>query len=216
MILLPDSFEWLGDAAILLRNCSKDERIKLLRYPKQEGIIDIICGPSDVVIQLADPFVAESVPEQFINEALTSPAYEGAQVYHRFNVRYGGEDTDLDMVSSLLGCDEEEVIRLHGEYEYEVVSTGFSPGFAYLGELPTSLQLPRKSIPALEVKKGAVAIAAGYTGIYPRKSAGGWWVIGYLHENDADNLWRWDRNPPGLLQMGDKVVFLRTEGGGWV
>ncbi len=153
MIRLPDSLEWLGDTAIILRHRSKEERIKLLRYPKPKGIVDIICGPSDVVIQLADPFVSERVWAQFINDAFSSPTFEGAQVYHQFHVRYGGMDTDLDVVSSILGCDEEEVICLHGENEYEVVSTGFSPGFAYLGELPASLQLPRKSIPALEEKK---------------------------------------------------------------
>ncbi len=214
MIRLPDSWEWFGDSAILLRHLSKEERIKLLTAKWPPGVIDIVSGPSDVVIQWNEPFVDPRMLDKLMDDAFSLPIAGDANRLHQFHVRYGGADTDLSLVSAAVGCKEEEVIQLHSENEYEVVSTGFSPGFAYLSELAKALQLPRRSVPALKVKKGAVAIAAGYTGIYPRQSAGGWWVIGYLREDEADQLWRWEKNPPELLQIGDRVVFEREKGGG--
>ena len=55
---------------------------------------------------------------------------------------------------------------------------GFLPGFGYLGEVDSRIQLPRKPIPQ-PVKAGSVGIAGNQTGVYPGDSPGGWQIIGH-------------------------------------
>jgi biotin-dependent carboxylase-like uncharacterized protein len=60
------------------------------------------------------------------------------------------------------------------------------------------------SIPA-----GSVALADGFSGIYPRSSPGGWQVIG---TTDAA-LWDLTRDPPALLTPGREVRFVARRQG---
>lgn len=96
-----------------------------------------------------------------------------------------------------------EVIHLHVSATYRVYFLGFSPGFAYLGGLPSKLQIPRLTTPRGRVAAGSVAIAGDQTGIYPVDSAGGWRVIGRTPLRIFDPF----ANPPTLLQPGDVVRF---------
>lgn len=95
------------------------------------------------------------------------------------------------------------LIRLHTERTYRVHAVGFSPGFAYLGELPERLSAPRLSTPRISIPAGSVGIAERQTAVYPMASAGGWQVIGRcpidLSLTHPDNLTR--------FQIGDTVVF---------
>jgi allophanate hydrolase subunit 1 len=50
-----------------------------------------------------------------------------------------------------------------------------------------------------------VALAAGYCGVYPRESPGGWHLIG---RTDAV-LWDVHRAEPALLAPGTRVRFVR-------
>jgi inhibitor of KinA len=86
---------------------------------------------------------------------------------------------------------------------------GFSPGFAYLGGLPSSLHVPRLATPRKQVIAGSVGIAGAQTGIYPNSSPGGWQLIGRtpLRMFDAS------ANPPSRLQTGDRVRFRRIDRG---
>ena len=61
---------------------------------------------------------------------------------------------------------------------YEVAFLGFLPGFAYLTGIDPALALPRRATPRPRVPAGALAIAAGYAGIYPIASPGGWHLLG--------------------------------------
>lgn len=93
---------------------------------------------------------------------------------------YYGEDSgwDLAAVSHATQLNTHDIIHAHSKIIYRAYALGFTPGFCYLGELPASLQLPRKSSPRLSVPKGAVAIAEKQTAIYPHSSPGGWHIIG--------------------------------------
>ena len=51
---------------------------------------------------------------------------------------------------------------------------------------------------------GSVAIGGSHTGIYPMDSPGGWRLIG----RTPLRLFSPDRNPPTLLEMGDRVRFV--------
>ena len=77
------------------------------------------------------------------------------------------------------------------------------PGFLYLGGLKESLYLNRKSIPNLDVKKGAVGIGGNQTGIYPQNSPGGWHIIG----NSPINFFKKDNDNPCFAKAGDKIKF---------
>ena len=82
---------------------------------------------------------------------------------------------------------------------------GFSPGFPYLSGLPAELATPRRDSPRKEIPAGSVAIGGTQTGIYPRKSPGGWNIIGRTPLSLFDVL----RKPPALFHAGDWVRFRR-------
>ncbi|NYI08226.1 5-oxoprolinase subunit B family protein [Allostreptomyces psammosilenae] len=114
-------------------------------------------------------------------------------------VRYDGPD--LAEVASRLGLDVPEVVALHSSAEYTVAFCGFTPGFGYLTGTPEPLHLPRRATPRTRVPAGSVAVAGGFTGMYPTASPGGWWLLG---STDAP-LWDVHRQPPALLTPGRRV-----------
>lgn len=123
---------------------------------------------------------------------------------HRIRVRYGGDDgPDLDAVAAETGLTRDEVIALHASAAYEVLFLGFAPGFAYLGELPERLVLPRLATPRTRVPAGSVGIAGPMTAVYPQASAGGWRLLGRTDERPFDPA----ADPPARLRPGDRVRF---------
>lgn len=111
--------------------------------------------------------------------------------------------TDLDIVCSLLSLTKKEVIQLHTAETYKVYMNGFVPGFAYMGELNNTLQVPRKQTPSAKIAAGSIAIAGAQTGIYPFEVPGGWHVIG----RTPLAMFNKNRIPVCLLQPGHKVQF---------
>lgn len=118
-------------------------------------------------------------------------------------VVYDGED--LDAVADLAAMSREEVIVAHSGGAYVVRFCGFSPGFAYLDGLDERLQLPRRDEPRTVVPAGSVGVAGEFTGIYPRRSPGGWRLLG---RTDL-TLWDPGRAEPALLTPGTRVRFER-------
>ena len=118
---------------------------------------------------------------------------------------YGGESgPDLPEVARRLGVTQQDVVTRHTAREYLVHMMGFTPGYAYLGILPTSLELPRRDVPRVRVASGSVGIAGRQTGVYPTESPGGFHIIG------RTDLVLWDpaREPPCLLEPGQRVRFV--------
>ncbi|HWE58321.1 MAG TPA: carboxyltransferase domain-containing protein [Solirubrobacteraceae bacterium] len=128
-------------------------------------------------------------------------------------VRYDG--ADLESVGRELGVSREAVVELHSGAGYTVAFMGFSPGFPYLiaeggggvegvgGAVERMLALPRLETPRTEVVAGSVAVAAGYCGIYPRSSPGGWNLLGRTEVV----LFDVQRKLPALLGPGTRVRF---------
>jgi inhibitor of KinA len=112
---------------------------------------------------------------------------------------------DLREVAWHAGLSQQEVVRRHSAATYRVNCVGFTPGFPYLSGLPPELASPRRASPRKEIPAGAVAIGGTQTGIYPRKSPGGWNIIG----RTPLSLFEVTREPPSLLQAGDRVRFRR-------
>jgi KipI family sensor histidine kinase inhibitor len=120
-------------------------------------------------------------------------------------VSYGGEGgPDLAEVARRAGLTADAIINIHAGQAYYVYMLGFLPGFAYLGDLPQQLRLPRRKTPRARVPKGSVAIASDMTAVYPLESPGGWHILGYT----PVNLWDMARSEEPLLRPGDLVRFM--------
>ena len=122
----------------------------------------------------------------------------------RLPVLYGGDaGPDLDDVARAAGLASDEVAALHASETYHVYMLGFLPGFAYLGDLPAPLRLPRLAEPRTRVPPGSVAIAEQLTAVYPVQSPGGWRLIGRTPLTLFDHR----AAPPALFAPGDGVRF---------
>ena len=118
---------------------------------------------------------------------------------------YYGEEVALDHaeISQHAGLAFSEVVKLHTSECYRVFAIGFAPGFAYLGNTPAQITMPRKANPRAKVPKGSVAIADRQTAVYPRQSPGGWQVIGRTPLNLLDV----SQSSLSKFEMGDQVRF---------
>lgn len=120
-------------------------------------------------------------------------------------VCYGGEfGPDLNDVAATNRMTPERVIELHTSATYLVYFLGFTPGFAYLGELPQELVMPRLPTPRKRVPVGSVGIAGNQTGVYPFETPGGWRLLG----RTPLAMFRADREGLSLLSIGDRVRFV--------
>lgn len=120
---------------------------------------------------------------------------------HTIDVRYDG--VDLSDVAALTGFTVDEVVELHSTGVYTVSFLGFSRGFAYLAGLDPRIVVPRLASPRTSVPSGSVAMGAGYTGIYPMSSPGGWRLLGTTEATLFDPA----SDPPNVLSPGDQVRF---------
>ena len=117
-------------------------------------------------------------------------------------VRYDGPD--LDEVAAATGLTRAEVVAAHTGQPWRAAFTGFAPGFCYLTGGDPSLDVPRRHESRTSVPAGSVALAGGFSAVYPRESPGGWQLIG---TTDAV-LWDVDRQPPALISAGAWVRFV--------
>lgn len=143
--------------------------------------------------------------ERLLDEVVwpTTPPSTGTLV--EIPVCYGGDDgPDLAAVAELTGMTPAQVVELHSSVIYRAYLLGFAPGFAYLGELPAELEVPRLGTPRPRVPAGSVAIAARQTAVYPMATPGGWQLIG---RTDAV-VWDARRDPPALITAGAGVRFV--------
>ena len=174
--------------------------------PALAGIVETVPTFRSLTV-IYDPLatsreILESALARLLEESGDAAAPEGRQ--WRLPVCYGGEHgPDLEHVAAASGLSGEEVGALHAATEYVVYMLGFLPGFPFMGELPTPLQLPRRSEPRVRVPAGSVAIATGLTAIYPWESPGGWHLLGRC----PAPLFDAGRAAPALLTAGDRVRF---------
>ena len=136
------------------------------------------------------------------SQSEAAPAANGRR--WRLPVCYGGEfGADLADVASATGLSPDAVVQLHADTELSVYMIGFMPGFPYMGDLPSALDMPRRREPRLRVPAGSVAITGSLTAIYPWQSPGGWQLIGRCPVPLFDAA----AATPSLLAPGDTVRF---------
>lgn len=185
--------------------------------PRSLGILDIIPAYATVVLTL-DLHAIERLGaghiERMVRQAtacLVEPVAAGSHVGARTTrvleipVCYAPAFAlDLADVAEMHSLTPRDVIRVHTSAEYFVHFVGFSPGFAYLGGLPTQLETPRLDKPRVRVPAGSVAIAGSQAGVYPHATPGGWRILGRTPLKIFDAR----REPASLVAMGDRVRFV--------
>ena len=168
------------------------------------GAVDVVPGARTVLVD----GVTGPVDPQHLHQAIRDwEGSPGEPAAHSDPVEipttYDGDD--LDDVARLAGLTPSEVVALHTGTDLTVAFCGFSAGFAYLSGMPPELHLPRLDTPRTAVPAGSVAIADEFTGVYPRRSPGGWRLLG----RTSTALWEEHRSPPALLTPGARVRFVR-------
>jgi KipI family sensor histidine kinase inhibitor len=122
----------------------------------------------------------------------------------RLPVCYGGEyGPDLNDLAAKLNLSPEEAVREHSGIEYMVYLIGFSPGFAYLGELPKALEVPRKTTPRSLVAPNTIQIGGQQTAISSMPMPSGWYIVG----RTPLKMYQPAHSKPFLLEGGDLIRF---------
>lgn len=111
---------------------------------------------------------------------------------------------DIEEIISSKDLNEDQLVELHCSEDYQVKMVGFSPGFAYLGDLSEKLQVSRLPNPRTNLLPGSVGIAGNRTGIYPFGGPGGWKIIG----RTPLQLFQNNKKDPFLIKPGMRIKFL--------
>jgi KipI family sensor histidine kinase inhibitor len=204
-----------GDAAVLVEFDAPDAVLPFIAalHSRPPGVLDVVPAERTVLVRF-DPRQARlAAIARWLRGVNVQPTARLGGPVVEIGVHYDGED--LAEVARLTGLTEREVIAAHTGSEWVVAFSGFAPGFGYLrpaGHLRAAghlwadkerLDVPRRDESRVRVPAGAVALAAGYSGVYPRSSPGGWQLIG----RTPAVLWDVDREPPALLRPGVRVRF---------
>ena len=166
------------------------------------GVVDVVPAARTVLV-VTDPALT-SLSAVATAVRRTTPRHEalGSGELVEIPVTYDG--ADLEEAARLLGCEAAELVRRHTAAEWSVAFCGFAPGFGYLTSRTWHEEVPRRSSPRKSVPTGSVALAGGFSGVYPRESPGGWQLVGRTELEMFDP----SRDPAALLQPGTRVRFV--------
>ena len=173
------------------------------------GVTDLIPGYTTLYVEydarkLSEARVRGWVEGQAAEEPELEQAPEPPVV--EIPVVYDGED--LPEVAQRTGLSVEDVIVKHAAPRYDVYALGFTPGFAFMGEVDPAIRLPRRPSPRARVPAHSVATANHQTGVYPTPSPGGWNLLG----RTLVRLYDPHRGAPFLLGPGQHVRFIPSQG----
>lgn len=164
------------------------------------GQLDVLAAAETVLVTADSPVSARRIAARLIRFDLIAPVQrDGGLVV--IDTVYDGED--LAEVGELTGLGTEGVIAAHTGQIWTVAFAGFAPGFGYMVGENQALEVPRRSSPRTAVPAGSVALAGNYSAVYPRRSPGGWQLIG----RTGAAMWDLDREQPALAAPGHRVQF---------
>ncbi|GAB16424.1 hypothetical protein ARGLB_118_00890 [Arthrobacter globiformis NBRC 12137] len=164
------------------------------------GQQDVLAAAETVMVRAESPAAARRIGQALLELDLTAPAEQAGGLVVIDTV-YDGED--LAEVGQLTGLGADGVIAAHTGQIWTVAFAGFAPGFGYMVGENQALEVPRRSSPRTAVPAGSVALAGNYSAVYPRKSPGGWQLIG----RTGAKMWDLDRPEPALASPGHRVQF---------
>lgn len=194
-----------GDRALLAEYDSLEETAaaaRELEHSAPAGVVELVPAARTVLVRLA-PGVSLGAIEGWVRGVGDPRGGAGASggPLVTIPVRYDG--ADLAEAADAAGLGPGELVARHAAAEWTCAFVGFAPGFGYLVAPDFGLEVPRRATSRPHVPAGAVALAAEYSGVYPRASPGGWQLIG---STDVA-LWDESAEPPALLRAGTRVRF---------
>ncbi|MDF9749952.1 5-oxoprolinase/urea amidolyase family protein [Arthrobacter sp. ES3-54] len=164
------------------------------------GQQDVLAAAETVLVKADSPASARRIAARLLQLDLTAPVQlDGGLIV--IDTVYDGED--LAEVGRLTGLGKEGVIAAHSGQVWTVAFAGFAPGFGYMVGENQQLEVPRRSSPRTAVPAGSVALAGNYSAVYPRRSPGGWQLIGHT----SARMWDLGRDQPALAAPGHRVQF---------
>jgi KipI family sensor histidine kinase inhibitor len=195
-----------GPAALLVELDGGDDMVvawaAAINDAGRDDVAEVVPAATTVLVTLAEGADRSAVADWL--RALDPPPLttDREATTIEIAVTYDGED--VDDVAAACGLTGAEVVARHTAPTYRCAFCGFAPGFAYLTGLDPRLHLPRRSTPRTRVPAGSVAIAAGYSAVYPAVSPGGWHLLGHSDAVMFDPA----RDRPALVEPGDTVRFV--------
>jgi KipI family sensor histidine kinase inhibitor len=195
-----------GDQALLLQFDSTTDVLAwaaALREAALPGVLDIVPASRTVLLKLDGPRQQSAIRRRLRSLQVAPDLMATAPPADPMTIDVVYDGADLAEVADLTGLTTAQVINAHTATPWHVGFGGFAPGFAYLVGGDPRLAVPRRSEPRSSVPAGAVGLAGEFTGIYPRRSPGGWQLIGHTDVV----MWDIDRPNPALLTPGMWVQF---------
>ncbi|NOJ59979.1 5-oxoprolinase/urea amidolyase family protein [Arthrobacter sp. 260] len=197
---------WAGPRALLIQLDSLESVLAVharLQEQPLRGQVDVLAA-AQTVLAVFDAGTTARAARTALAHLDTAPATDTAATGDpvRIEVVYDGDD--LAEVGRLTGLDPDGVVAAHTGQLWTAAFGGFAPGFAYLVGENETLTVPRRTSPRTAVPAGAVALAGNFSAVYPRRSPGGWQLIGHT----ASRLWDLDRDQPALLRPGTAVQYV--------
>lgn len=193
-----------GDGGLLVEYDTLDDVLahyRALHPPRLHGVVDLVPAARTLLVRFDPSAVGAAAVRHWITG--TPPAAPDAAAGDEIVVEVRYDGPDLTEVGALTGLGADGVVEAHTAAVWTVAFGGFAPGFAYLSGGDDRLCVPRRGSPRTAVPAGAVGLAGEFSGIYPRRSPGGWQLIG----TTTRKLWMPDREPPALLRPGARVRF---------
>ncbi len=194
-----------GSTALLVELDDLDEVLALyatLVDDVPEGVVDLVPAARTLLLVTDPDLTSLAAVERAVRSAKPRADLGGSGELVEIPVTYDGED--LEEAATLLHCDVAELVRRHTAAEWTVAFCGFIPGFGYLTSTAWTCEVPRRASPRKNVPPGSVALAGGYTGVYPRESPGGWQLIGRAEQTMFDPA----RDPAAISRPAVRVRFV--------
>lgn len=197
----------MGPRALLISTGERDPATVAIAVRTQmaDSVSDVVPAASTVLVRFNDDLAIVAETQTMLADLLEDVPVGTQMTSGRtvdIPVRYDGDD--LEAVAQQLGVSADELIEMHTAQPHRAAFIGFSPGFAYLDVADPRLDIARRSTPRTRVPAGSVALAAGYTAVYPVDSPGGWHLLGRTEER----MWDPTRASPALIGPGDLVRFV--------
>ena len=164
------------------------------------GQVDVLAAAETVMVVGESAAATRAIGARLLELELMAPQVSDSGLVVIDTV-YDGDD--LTDVAELTGLSVEGVIAAHTGQIWTVAFAGFAPGFGYMVGENEALTVPRRSSPRTAVPAGSVALGGQYSAVYPRRSPGGWQLIG----RTGARMWDLDRAQPALVRPGDRVQY---------
>jgi len=173
------------------------------------GINEVVPAMTNALI-LFDPVLTDHVALRIEIERLLDAADESQPEPQIRRVQVCYDESfghDLSVVATACDMSVDAVIAAHLAGDYRVLMYGFAPGYAYLGGVDPTIQVPRKPAAIRGIPAGRVIIAGPQCIVTTFVMPAGWSVIGSSPTPILDPA----AEHPFLFDVGDRVVFERID-----